>query len=195
MNNRFDFDGALKELFQRDRPSLLDRLTGGVAIRQFLNVELPTVLERRADLVALLASEMVLHFELQSDNDGDLPYREGIYCILLGQLYRRKVRQVVLYVGRAKMRMPEGVDLGTTQVAYELIDIRDFDAGELLKTGRAADSVLAILARGGGARLPQIVRRVARLKGAARERAMAQLLVLSGLRALSSRVEWEMKRM
>jgi hypothetical protein len=31
---------AVRDLFQRDHPSLLDRLTGGVAVRQVLNVDL-----------------------------------------------------------------------------------------------------------------------------------------------------------
>jgi len=37
----FDFDGTLKQVFERDRRTLLRRLTGGVAIEGFLNVELP----------------------------------------------------------------------------------------------------------------------------------------------------------
>ena len=41
MKRRFDFDGALKELFERDRPLLLEKLTGGIAVKAFLNVELP----------------------------------------------------------------------------------------------------------------------------------------------------------
>ena len=43
MKRRFDFDGALKELFERDRPLLLEKLTGGIAVKAFLNVELPKV--------------------------------------------------------------------------------------------------------------------------------------------------------
>ena len=48
MKRRFDFDGALKELFERDRPLLLEKLTGGIAVKAFLNVELPKV--RHPDL-------------------------------------------------------------------------------------------------------------------------------------------------
>ena len=55
VNNDFNYDGVLKDMFQEDRPVLLDELTGGIAVTEFLNVELPKVLEWRLDLVMRLA--------------------------------------------------------------------------------------------------------------------------------------------
>jgi hypothetical protein len=78
-----------------------------------------------------------------------MPYREGIYCLLIGQKYRCRVRQVVLYVGLAKMRMRDHVDLGETKTAYTLMDIRQLDARQLLASGRPGDLALALLAGGG----------------------------------------------
>ena len=88
------YDLVVKDLFQRDHPSLLDQLTGGVPVREILNVELARVEERRADLVLSLADRTILLIEFQSGNDQDMPYRMGIYCLLLGQKYRRRVRPV-----------------------------------------------------------------------------------------------------
>jgi hypothetical protein len=51
------YDAVVKDLFQKDHPSLLDQLTGGVKIKAFLNVDLAKVLERRADRVLLLADQ------------------------------------------------------------------------------------------------------------------------------------------
>ncbi len=48
---RLRYDTVLKDLFQRDRPKLLERLTGGKRVKQTLNVELAMVAERRADLL------------------------------------------------------------------------------------------------------------------------------------------------
>jgi hypothetical protein len=131
------------------KDSLLDQLTEGVAVLEVLNVELAGVEERRADLVLLLADGTILHIEFQSANDKDMPYREGIYCLLLGQKYRRRVRQVVLYLGQPKMRMEDRVDLGETKSAYRLMDIREMDARRLMASGRPGDLVLAMLAGGG----------------------------------------------
>ena len=127
MKDASKYDLVIKDLFQRDHPSLLEQLTAGVAVREVLSIELARVEERRADLVLLLADGTILHIEFQSGNDKDMPYREGIYCLLLSQKYRRRVRQVVLYVGQAKMRMEDHVDLGETKAAYTLMDIREMD--------------------------------------------------------------------
>ncbi len=102
MKDGSKYDLVVKDLFQRDHPSLLDQLTAGVAVREVLSVELARVEERRADLVLLLADGTILHIEFQSGNDKNMPYREGIYCLLLGQKYRRRVRQVVLYGDRRR---------------------------------------------------------------------------------------------
>ena len=151
------------------KDSLLDQLTEGVAVLEVLNVELAGVEERRADLVLLLADGTILHIEFQSANDKDMPYREGIYCLLLGQKYRRRVRQVVLYLGQPKMRMEDRVDLGETKSAYRLMDIREMDARRLMASGRPGDLVLAMLAGGGPESVVEIAKRAGGLRGAERQ--------------------------
>ena len=181
MKDGSKYDLVVKDLFQRDHPSLLDQLTAGVAVRDVLSVELARVEERRADLVLLLADGTILHIEFQSGNDKDMPYREGIYCLLLGQKYRRRVRQVVLYVGQATMRMEDHVDLGETKSAYALMDIREMDARKLMASGRPGDLALAMLAGGGPEQVLEIAKRAGGLRGAERQRVLSQLVLLSGL--------------
>ena len=101
----FDFDGVLKDLFQRDRPSILNRLTGGVKIKAFLNVELHRVRERRVDLVILLENDTLLHVELQSANDRRMRYRMVSYRGLFKEGHGKPVRQVVLYAGGPKLNL------------------------------------------------------------------------------------------
>ena len=166
------YDSVIKDLFQRDRSSvLLDLLTGGVPVRQILNVELAKHLERRADAVFLLEDESIFHLEFQTRNDQEMPYREGIYCLLLGKKYRRRIRQAVIYLGEAKMRMQDKLDLGQTKVAYTLIDIRDIDAATLM-------------ASGGPEQLAEILKRAASLKDSERDKVIAEMAQLSGLRRL-----------
>ena len=195
MKDQSKYDLVVKDLFQRDHPSLLDRLTGGKAVRAVLSVELARVEERRADLVLLLSDRTILHIEFQSSNDKNMPYRMGIYCLLLGQKYRLRVRQVVLYVGSARMRMEDHVDLGETKAAYTLMEIREIDARELIGSGRPGDLALAMLANGGPERVLEILRRASELKGAERQRVLSQLILLSGLRRLSGRLRMELKAM
>jgi hypothetical protein len=149
------YDAVVRDLFQKDHPSLLDQLTGGVRIKAFLNIDLAKVLERCADLVLLLEDKTVLHIEFQSANDKDMAYRAGIYCVLLGHKYRCRVRQVVLYIGPAKMRMAVGVD-------------------------RPGDLALAMLARGGPDRVAEIIRRANELGAAERQRARHRWCCFAG---------------
>jgi len=195
MKEQFLFDRVLKELFQTDRTSLLESITGGVRIKEFLNVEFPKMMERRADLVALLEDGSIFHLEFQSQNDKEIAYREGMYCLLIGQMHKRPVRQVVLYVGQPKMRMSPELDAGTTKVSFRLIDIRDMDAGKLLQSGCPGDLALAMLAKGGGGRLTEIAVKIAKLSQRERVRALTQLALLSGLRGLTGRLKMELSTM
>jgi hypothetical protein len=190
------YDKALKELFQQDRSSLLlDLLTGGVPVGQILNVELARIVERWADLVFLLEDESIFHLEFQTRNDKEMPYRQGIYCVLLGQKYRRRVRQAVIYLGEAKMRMENEVDLGQTKLAYTLIDIREIGADTLMASGRPADLALAMLAHGGAERILAILKKAASLKGSERDTVLSQLVRLSGLRQLQDHLIMELNQM
>jgi hypothetical protein len=190
------YDSVIKDLFQRDRSSvLLDLLTGGVPVRQILNVELAKHLERRADAVFLLEDESIFHLEFQTRNDQEMPHREGIYCLLLGKKYRRRIRQAVIYLGEAKMRMQDKLDLGQTKVSYTLIDIRDIDAATLMASARPADLPLAMLARGGPEQLAEILKRAASLKDSERDKVIAEMAQLSGLRRLQGTPIMELDRM
>ncbi len=174
---------------------MLDTLKGSVPVRESLNVEFAVVLERREDLLLLLEDESIFHLDFQSDNDPDMAFREGIYGLLVGQKYRRPIRQTVLYTGPARMHMPTSLSLGKITVEYDLVDIREFDAEALLESGRPGDYALALLARGGDGKLREILERAGQLEGPQRGKALAQLVELSGLRRLEEEVRIEMKSM
>ncbi len=91
--------------------------------------------------------------------------------------------------------MPDSVQIGETTVHYHILDIRSIPAERLVATGHPADLALSILGGGGGRILAQIMAAAARLEGSERNRVLAQLLVLPGLRGLSANVEWQVKHM
>jgi len=195
VTEKFDYDGALKDLFQHDRPALLDWLARGVAVRQFLNVDLPKVQQRHADLVVDLEDDSILHIEFQSRNRREMSQRMAMYHLLLyARCKRRRLRHIVLYVGQDTMRMPPRFDSGLLQFRCEMVDIRSMRVDALLASARPADCVLAILA-GGEDRLHEVLVAVNGLAETGRSRALAQLAVLCGLRALSSKLEMELTKM
>jgi hypothetical protein len=195
MKRGFDFDGTLKQVFERDRPTLLRRLTGGVAIEGFLNVEVPKVHERRVDLVISLADGAILHMELQSSNDPRMAYRMLEYWPLIKARFKRPLRQTVLYVGRRKMAIPSRLDEDRVRIDYDVVDFREIPVEPLLRSGNAGDLVLAVLAGGGDAQLQEILGRAARIPGTRREALLAKILILSDLRGITGKVEWELERM
>ncbi len=99
------YDLVIKDLFEKDCPTLLRQLTGGAAIIGVLTPEIPLIRKNVADLVFRLADGSILHVEFQARNDGRMCFREGIYGLGMAGKYNCDVKQVVLYAGRAPMRM------------------------------------------------------------------------------------------
>lgn len=195
MTGRLHFDEVMKDVFQRDRPTLLTNLAEGHKIREFLNPEFAVVEKRVADLLILLSDGSILHLDFQSSNDRNMAYREGIYALMAAQKYRRPVRQVVIYLGKARMHMPRSLDTGGVQVNYRLIDIRELDSQAMLESGAPGDYALALLARGGVERMKQIVARANQLPEPKRRRVLTQMLILSGLRGVSEQLTMEYRAM
>ena len=112
MITRRHSDGPLKDILQRDPTILIGRLTGGREVVEFLNVELPAIQQRSVDLAMLLADGSILHVEFQSRNDARMARRMAMYHLLLSERFERPLRQVVLYVGAARMCMPRELNSG-----------------------------------------------------------------------------------
>ncbi len=190
------FDITLKLLLQGPSAALLRQLGGGTVVR-WLEVEALRVEERHMDLLCQLADGSLLHIELQSSNDPDMPLRMAEYALAVKRRYGRMPRQIVLYVGRAPMRMPDVLAEGGMAFRYELVDFRELDGEELLDSPDVGDNVLAVLARlrDGKAAVARIVERIRALKDAGRDQAVAQLGILAGLRGLEDEVQEELEKM
>ena len=194
MTDQPRYDAVVKDLIEHDRPSLLYRVTGGKAIRASLNVEYAMVEERRSDLLYLLEDETMRLLDIQAANDHKMPYRAGIYSLMSGQKYQRPVHVTVLYLGDEPMRMRDQLQCGSTTVAYDLIDIREYDFDDLL-AGGPGDWALAILAKGGMDRLREVIDKAMTLPSPRRERLIAQMGTLSGLRKARNKFRMELKKM
>ena len=191
------FDAMMKEFLQQQPTSLLLELTGGVRVVEFLNVELPSVQERRLDLVLLLADGTLLHIELQSSNDRDMWLRMLEYYVLLWRRYRKPIRQVVLYVGTPRMRMLDTLVSKTLRFSFTVRDIREWQAEDLLASSLFGDQVLALLGGTSDARgvIRGVLERIAKMVPERRERALRYMLILAGLRKFGTIVEQEVENM
>jgi hypothetical protein len=194
-----EYDVTLKLLLQGPATLVMRELTG-TAVARWLDVELPkvqNVRNPRLDLLAETVDGDLVHVELQSGNDMAMPLRMAEYCLGVFRLYDRFPRQVVLYVGEAELRMASELRAPGVLFQYRLIDIRELDGERLLESREVGDNVIAILAglRDHEGAVRRIMERIAGLAVAERETALAQLMILAGLRHLSQAVEREKRNM
>ena len=100
-----EYDVALKLLLRGSAKLTMRELTG-TAVENWIDVELPKVVQNtRVDLLGETADKGLVHLELQSGHDPDMPLRMAEYCLGVFRLFERFPRQVLLYVGEAPLRM------------------------------------------------------------------------------------------
>ena len=190
------YDITLKEILRTPASVAVAQLCGA-RVKHWIDPHFPQALNMEADLVGELEGGGLVHFEIQSRNDILMPQRMFRYCA--GLFWRRRMlpRQILLYVGRERLRMIGRVAGPHFSYAYDRIDIRDFDGEKLIDSPVMGDNVLAVLARLRNRReaLHEILRRIAAKAPVEKDKAYTQLLTLAALRRLEAEVEKETKRM
>lgn len=191
-----EYDVALKRILTRPGSGLLKALTGHSQLH-WLNVELPEVTNRQADLLGESDREELFHIELQSSNESDFLDRMGGYKFAIKNKCKRYPRQLVLYVGDRPPKMATEIDIPDLSFRYHLVDIKDLDGEDLLRSRDLGDNVSAILTRLGNqpGTVRRIVRRIAQGAAGERETAFAELRILAGLRKLRTEVKQEERNM
>lgn len=137
------------------------------------------VQKRIADLLLDLDDGSILHIDFQNRNDRWMAHREGIYGIMVCPTSTGAMtlnRSCSIWEQRSRAcRCP--LQIGRIRIAERLIDIREYDAAELLATGNPGGYALALLARNGIDKIREIVRKANRLRGARRQRVLTQMAV------------------
>ena len=191
-----EYDSTLKLLLERLAPESLREVTG-VEVTAWLNAELPELGDRQVDLLGETAAGELIHIELQSTNDNAMAPRMAEYCLRIYRKYQRFPRQTVLYVGKEKPRMAAELAGAQASFRYDLVDIREIEAGRLLASDRVGDNVIAILTRLQSPELyvRRTVEKLAGLEEDARAFYIQALFELASLRDLEELVETEVRKM
>ncbi len=114
---------------------------------KFLDVKLPKLFEREADLIVEHKGE-IYHLELQSTDDPKMGLRMLYYHLLILENYGKIPYQAVVYVGEKPLkRMSPIVETSTLRFEYRLIDLNKVDCSLLLNSPEPSDWVLSILCR------------------------------------------------
>lgn len=116
---------------------------------EIVETEYQRIEDRRADLVAHMWGEegdFILHIEIQNDNDKTMPWRMLRYRAEVGHAQpETEVRQYLIYIGKAPLKMPEGIQQLGLDYCYRIIDMHMVDCQTLLDQNTPEALILAIL--------------------------------------------------
>jgi len=155
----------------------------GTRIR-FLDVKLPKLFEREADLVFEYEGE-IYHLEIQTKEDPKMGLRMLYYYALILENYGKVPHQVVLYVGDKPLkRMKEKLKFPNLDFRYKIVDLNEVDCSILLNSPEPSDWILASLCRMENelTTLREIIRRINYLPKREKQNYLSMLLHLAGLR-------------
>jgi len=146
------YDKTIRSLLKELPITFLELITGKKLPEETLrplDIKLQKIIEREVDLIVEnTETGEIYHVEFQSTNDPSMPIRMAVYFYLILQNYGKAPKQFLVYVGRGKCTMPDGIEAGSSKHSYKVIDLkRDLDCRSLLESPNPNDWVLSILCR------------------------------------------------
>jgi hypothetical protein len=113
--------------------------------------DLHVTIERKPDFLKKVkestkSKSYILQIEFQSVDEKDMVYRMLEYKSLLLRKFKLEVKQIVLYIGKEKLRrMTPSFETNGLSFQYQIIDIHSFDYEDFLKSDTPEEVILAIL--------------------------------------------------
>lgn len=193
------YDATLKKLFQHPPHRLLSQALGReVVVSRILPTELITVGNLHPDVLFEMEDGGLIHTELQGYRQDDFAARNLLYYALVLRDYGRAPIQLAFWLGPGKAGLGEGLSHPPAlEYRYQVIDVWEIDGDWLLENGDLDESIFAILCKLRDQRqaVAEILRRISRQPPSQQREALAELLILSGLRGLKALVKEEITRM
>jgi predicted transposase YdaD len=194
------FDDIFKERLQKSLLVLIEQVLGEKFTQlEPQNTELRKQIKRKADFVFLAEQNrksLILHLEVQTQDDKNMLERMYLYSALLYNRHRLPVKQIVLFLGKDETRrslmVPEA-DMGYFPYRYQLLNIHDIPYREFMQHKETL--VFAILGNFNGQQNVEVIREIMqKTRDFLRSREefeefTADLLTLSDLRNLDSDIE------
>jgi hypothetical protein len=115
-----DYDVTLKLLFRKSARRVVAELAGGV-VTHWLDKELPEIRNTRGDMLGVIENGNIVHLEFQSENSKWMALRMAGYYVNISRAYEKHPFQVLIYVGRARMRMSDRFTSPTMTFRYRLV--------------------------------------------------------------------------
>ena len=119
----------------------------GIEIKNLtlIDKEFQRVEDRRADVVANVDDEFILHIEIQNQNDKNMPLRMLRYYTDIKYISKLSIKQYLIYIGKEKLSMKDSISDFDINYKYNIIDMKNIDCEEFIKIDTPDSLVLAIL--------------------------------------------------
>ncbi len=149
------FVPVFKEIIFNAGRSIFEILFGeGIEDFVPLPFEFPKIERKIADFVAKVkigGHERILHFEFQTYNDPDIPFRMLRYKAELMRIYKLPVIQVLLYIGREKLNMHSSIydksELSEINFRFTIVDISNYEPEIFLRSDIPEAFILSLLCK------------------------------------------------
>lgn len=184
----------------KDSPLVMDALiwalTGSLP-HELPKLDLPVPEVWPVDLLGETPNRKLVHIELAGTNKANMAIEIARYHLEVERRLGKFPTHTVFYVGQAPLAMESTIEEENFRFRYKLIDARTLDADPLLDSADIGDNLVAVLAHmpDPAAGIRRQLKKIARLRPKARERALRDAILLAGLRNLEESVEEEARRM
>ena len=144
------------KIFKENIAKIADILLSKVCKLELENIEsvkttVPRTIERRADVLKMATDKRtgekkLVHLELQSSNDPNMPWRMLVYKGLFYEIYQLPIEQYVIFLGAGKPTMQTEISLPDLWFRYNIIAINTIDYETFINSEEPEEIILAILA-------------------------------------------------
>ncbi|MEO1927690.1 MAG: hypothetical protein ABGX26_03270 [Nautiliaceae bacterium] len=112
---------------------------------EFLDIEFEKIEAKKTD-VLVKSKDKIIHIEFQSSNDYNMPIRMARYFLEIYSRFKEyDIFQYVLYIGKQKSYMKNGIFTKSFNYEYTIIDTKTIPCDRFLKIDKPEALVLAIL--------------------------------------------------
>ena len=148
------FDKILRENMPYAMPGITEKvLKLNIVSTQELKDKIQITRQKEVDVLRIVTDtkgdKYILHLEFESKNKVKMNYRMGEYRCMLHQIHDYPIKQYVIYMGKAAMKIPSRIDLPGLKFEYTLIDFSKLPYKMFLSSDEPEEQILAALANFG----------------------------------------------
>ena len=183
-----------KVWLRRASEGILSRRLCGGRIAEQLPTEQPQISNRQVDMLVRNDQGQIHHVEFQATQEAGFAFRMLDYWVYFRREYGQPVHQRVFYIGRENLRLPPFFAEGGTTHQFEIVNLQDYAASDLLTSDDWGDNLWALGAQGDRPVVLQaLLGKLNTLNRADQESALAELTAFSGILKLDEVLSQQLK--